>query len=255
MTVRHAENDEGQSLIAHLIELRSCILKSLMAVAIVFVALFSFSNDIYEYIAEPLQRFLPENSSMIATDVAAPFLTPFKMTLYVALFVSVPFVLYQIWSFVAPALYMREKRLALPLLISSIILFYLGNAFAYFVVFPLVFQFFTSVGPESVTVMTDISSYLSFVIKLFFAFGVAFEIPVATVLMIYSDMVEAEDLAKKRPYVIVFCFVIGMFLTPPDVLSQLLLAIPMWLLFELGLLIGRVLVRNKKQDPAEPADD
>lgn len=238
------ENDSGQPLVEHLIELRSCLLKALIVVLAIFLCLFSFANEIYEFIAAPLQRYLPENSTMIATDVAAPFLTPFKMTLYVSIYASVPFILYQIWSFVAPALYTKEKHVAIPLLLSSIFLFYLGTAFAYYVVFPLVFQFFTSIGPDSIAIMTDISSYLSFVIKLFFAFGIAFEIPVATVLLIYSGIISAKKLATKRPYVIVFCFVIGMFLTPPDVISQLLLAIPMWLLFEAGLFLGRLMVKN-----------
>ncbi len=244
-TQNNAESDQGQPLVEHLLELRSCLLKSIVAVLVIFLGLFSFANEIYEFISAPLQRYLPEDSTMIATDVAAPFLTPFKMTLYVSIYASVPFILYQLWSFVGPALYSKEKRVAIPILISSIALFYLGTAFAYFVVFPLVFQFFTSIGPESVSMMTDISSYLSFVIKLFFAFGLAFEIPIATLLLIYGGFVSPENLGKKRPYVVVFCFVLGMFMTPPDVISQLLLAIPMWLLFEAGLIFGRILVKDK----------
>ncbi len=229
-----------QPLVQHLLELRTRLIRSLLAVLIVFAGLFSFANEIYEIVAKPLQVFLPENSQMIATDVAAPFLTPFKLTLFVSLFISIPFILYQIWAFVAPALYKNEKRLALPLFISSVVLFYAGMAFAYFVVFPLVFGFFTSVGPESVSIMTDISKYLSFVIKLFFAFGVAFEIPVATVMLISAGVITPQGLAQKRPYVIVGCFVIGMLLTPPDVISQALLAIPMWMLFEVGLFFGKL---------------
>ena len=206
-----------------------------------FFGLFSFANEIYEFVAAPLTVYLPENTQMIATDVASPFLAPFKLTLLAAVFISIPFILFQIWAFVAPALYQKEKRLALPLFISSVVLFYAGMAFAYFVVFPLVFGFFTSVGPESVSVMTDISSYLSFVIKLFFAFGFAFEIPVATVMLIAAGIMSVEGLAKKRPFVIVGCFILGMFLTPPDVISQLLLAIPMWMLFETGLFFGRLI--------------
>lgn len=243
-------DDQGQPLIEHLIELRSCLLKSLVAVLVVFLCLFSFANNIYEFVAEPLQRFLPTDSTMIATDVAAPFLTPFKLTLFASLFLSVPYIIFQIWRFIAPALYTKEKRVAIPMIVSSIVLFYSGTAFAYFVVFPLVFQFFTSIGPESVAVMTDISSYLSFVIKLFFAFGIAFEIPIATVLLIYGGFISAENLAKKRAYVIVFCFVLGMLLTPPDVISQLLLAIPMWLLFEAGLFFGKILIKTKAEDSA-----
>ena len=230
---------EEQPLVHHLLELRSCLLRSLLSVLIVFACLFYFANDIYEFISAPLQALLPENSSMIATDVTSPFLTPFKLTLFVSAFLAAPYILYQLWSFIAPALYKEEKKVALPLFFSSILLFYLGIAFAYYVVFPLVFSFFTSVGPKSVAVMTDIGSYLSFVLKIFFAFGVAFEIPVATLLLISSGMISPTNLAKKRPYVIVSCFVIGMFLTPPDVISQLMLALPMWLLFELGLFFGK----------------
>lgn len=237
---------DTQPLVQHLIELRSRLIKSLIAVTLIFAGLFSFANDIYEFVAQPLQRLLPENSSMIATDVASPFLTPFKLTLLTALFLSMPYILFQIWSFIAPALYKNEKRVALPLFISSIILFYLGVSFAYFVVFPLVFGFFTAIGPESVAMMTDISSYLNFVIKLFFGFGFAFEIPVATILLISAGFVSPENLSKKRPYVIVGCFVIGMFLTPPDVISQLLLAVPMWLLFEVGLFFGKLLAGKKE---------
>lgn len=249
-TDSESELGESQPLVQHLIELRSCLLKALAAVMAVFFTLFAFglSNDIYEFVASPLQKFLPDNSSMIATDVASPFLTPFKLTLFTSVLVAVPYILYQLWSFVAPALYQKEKKLALPLFVSSVLLFYGGMVFAYYVVFPLVFGFFTSVGPQSVSVMTDISKYLNFVMKLFFAFGLAFEIPVATVLLVAAGIVSPDGLSQKRPYVIVACFVVGMFLTPPDVISQLLLAVPMWLLFELGLIFGRIIVKNK---PAE----
>ncbi|WP_096085625.1 twin-arginine translocase subunit TatC [Agaribacterium haliotis] len=241
------DDDKGQPLVEHLLELRSCLLHALVAVLLVFLGLFSFANEIYEFIAEPLQRFLPESTSMIATDVAAPFLTPFKLTLFASIYVAMPYILYQIWRFVGPALYKKEKAVVVPMMASSIVLFYAGTAFAYFVVFPLVFQFFTSIGPESVAVMTDISSYLTFVTKLFFAFGIAFEIPIATILLIYAEMMSAENLGKKRPYVIVFCFVLGMLMTPPDVISQLLLAIPMWLLFEAGLFFGKLMLKRKQQ--------
>lgn len=234
-------NDIEQPLVNHLIELRDRLLKSILSVLLIFSGLFYFANDIYTFVSAPLQKFLPENSTMIATEVASPFLTPFKLTLFVAVFLSIPFLLYQIWSFIAPALYRREKRLAVPILVSSVILFYAGMAFAYFVVFPLVFGFFTSVGPEGVTVMTDIGKYLDFVLKMFFAFGLAFEIPVATIILIAAGFISAENLGSKRPYVIVGCFVFGMLLTPPDVISQSLLAIPMWLLFEIGVLFGRII--------------
>ncbi|WP_370980712.1 twin-arginine translocase subunit TatC [Agaribacterium sp. ZY112] len=242
------DDDKGQPLVEHLLELRSCLLRALVAVLLIFLGLFSFANEIYEFVAEPLQRFLPENTSMIATDVASPFLTPFKLTLFAAIYIAMPYILYQIWRFVGPALYTKEKRIVIPMMVSSIALFYAGTAFAYFVVFPLVFQFFTSIGPESVSMMTDISSYLSFVIKLFFAFGIAFEIPIATILLIYAEVISAENLGKKRPYVIVFCFILGMFMTPPDVISQLLLAIPMWLLFEAGLFFGKLMITKKKAE-------
>ncbi|MFT5082279.1 MAG: sec-independent protein translocase protein TatC [Lentisphaeria bacterium] len=236
---------EQQPIVQHLIELRSRLIKSLISVAIIFLALFSFANDIYEMVAKPLRQFLPETSTMIATDVASPFLTPFKLTLIVSLFLAIPYILFQIWAFIAPALYKNEKRLAVPLFISSVVLFYSGVCFAYFVVFPLVFKFFTSIGPASVAIMTDISSYLNFVIKIFFAFGVAFEIPVATVMLISAGIISPQDLARKRPYVVIGCFIMGMFLTPPDIMSQVLLAVPMWLLFELGLLMGRYVKKTR----------
>jgi len=245
------QQDSKQPLVEHLIELRGCVLKSIVCILVVFLCLFTFANDIYEFVASPLQRLLPEGNTMIATDVASPFLTPFKLTLFAAVYISVPVILFQIWSFIAPALYKKEKRIAVPIIVSSIALFYAGTAFAYFVVFPLVFQFFIGIGPDSVAVMTDISSYLSFVIKLFFAFGIAFEIPIATILLIYGEFIEADNLAKKRPYVIVSCFVLGMLMTPPDVISQLLLAIPMWLLFEAGLIFGRLLVKRKLAENPE----
>lgn len=244
-------DDQEMTLVQHLVELRDRILRIVIIVLVIFLGLFYFANDIYSFVSAPLQKFLPENSSMIATEVASPFLTPFKLTFFVALFLSMPFVLYQVWSFISPALYQREKRLAIPILISSILLFYAGMAFAYFVVFPLIFGFFTSVGPTDVTVMTDISSYLDFVLKLFFAFGLAFEIPIAAVILIVAGVVSPDSLAAKRPYIIVGCFVFGMLLTPPDIMSQALLAIPMWLLFEIGLLFGRLLSRQGDEEAIE----
>lgn len=234
-------------LVAHLTELRDRLLRALLAVLVVFIGLFPFANDIYGFISEPLRELLPVGASMIATDVASPFLTPFKLTLVTAIFVAIPYVLYQIWSFIAPGMYRHEKRLAIPLLASSIALFYAGTAFAYFVVFPLIFAFFTSVGPEDIQIMTDINSYLNFVLKLFFAFGLAFEIPIAAVIMIWSGVTTADDLARKRPYIIVGCFIFGMLLTPPDIISQSLLAIPMWILFEVGVLFGRLIEKRQEQ--------
>ncbi|MEH6582194.1 MAG: twin-arginine translocase subunit TatC [Halioglobus sp.] len=239
MTSDEEPADQPLPLVAHLTELRDKLLRSLLAILIVFIGLFAFANDIYEFVSQPLRALLPEGATMIATEVASPFLTPFKLTLVAAVFLAIPYVLYQIWSFIAPGMYKHEKRLAIPLLVSSIFLFYAGAAFAYFVVFPLIFAFFTSVGPEDITMMTDINSYLNFVLKLFFAFGLAFEIPIAAVLMIWSGVTTAEELAKKRPYIVVGCFIFGMLLTPPDIISQSLLAIPMWLLFEIGVFIGR----------------
>ena len=245
-----ADNDHGQPLVEHLIELRSRLLYALLSVLIIFLPLFYFANEIYIFISEPLRMFLPEGTSMIATEVASPFLTPFKLTLVLAIFIAMPYILHQIWSFIAPGLYVNEKRVAAPLLISSIVLFYTGIAFAFFVVFPLVFGFFTSVAPEGVTVMTDINRYLDFVLKLFFAFGLAFEIPIATVLLIWTGATTPESMASKRPYVIVGCFVVGMLLTPPDVISQILLALPMWLLFEAGIIFAKVFRLGQTTDHA-----
>ena len=240
--------EEGQPLIEHLVELRNRILHSLIAVVIIFFPLFYFANELYTFISEPLREFLPEGTSMIATEVASPFLTPFKLSLVLSLFVAMPYILHQIWSFVAPGLYSNEKRVALPLLLSSILLFYSGIAFAFFIVFPLVFAFFTSVAPDGVTIMTDINRYLDFVLKLFFAFGLAFEIPIATMLLIWTGATSAGSLKRKRPYVIIGCFIVGMILTPPDVISQILLAIPMWVLFELGIIFSKVIKPWEKPD-------
>ena len=237
---------ESQPFMAHLIEFRDRMLRAMASVALIFIGLFSFSNELYLYVSEPLRQYLPESSTMIATDVTSPFLTPFKLTLVLSLFAAMPYVLYQIWAFVAPGLYKREKKIVIPLFCSSVILFYAGMAFAYYVVFPLVFMFFTSVGPEGVSIMTDIRSYLDFVLKLFFAFGISFEIPIAVVILSWMGAVDPDSLAKKRPYVFILCFVFGMLLTPPDIISQTLLAIPMWLLFEIGIMFGR-LVKPKPE--------
>lgn len=241
-------HDTEQPLVQHLIELRDRLLRAIFVVLLIFAGLFYFANDIYSFVAEPLQRFLPENAGMIATEVAAPFLTPFKLTLFVSLFLAMPFLLYQVWQFIAPALYRNERRLAVPILASSVILFYAGVAFAYYVVFPLVFGFFTSIAPEGVAVMTDMGKYLDFILKIFFAFGFAFEIPIATFILIASGVSTPESLAEKRPYIIVGCFVLGMLLTPPDVISQLLLALPMWLLFELGIIMGKLLKKREQKE-------
>jgi len=236
--------DQPLPLVAHLTELRDKLLRAVLAVLVMFICLFPFANEIYAFVSEPLRAILPEGATMIATEVASPFLTPFKLTLVAAVFLVIPYLLYQVWSFIAPGMYRHEKRLAIPLLVSSVLLFYAGAAFAYFVVFPLIFAFFTSVGPEDITIMTDINSYLDFVLKLFFAFGLAFEIPIAAVLMIWAGITTPDDLVKKRPYIVVGCFIFGMLLTPPDIISQSLLALPMWLLFEIGVFFGRFINRE-----------
>lgn len=233
-------------LLSHLIELRSRLLKAMAAVLVLVLGLLPFAPRIFTLVARPLMRKLPAGSKMIATQVTAPFLTPFKTTFFVALFLAMPVVIYQIWAFVAPGLYRREKRFAVPLLVSSVILFYVGVAFAYWVVFPIAFGFFTTVAPEGVTVMTDINSYLDFAVMTFFSFGVAFEVPVATVLLISSGLVGANTLVAQRSYVFLGAFVIGAVLTPPDVVSQCLLAIPIYLLFEGGILMSRLLLPPQK---------
>jgi sec-independent protein translocase protein TatC len=237
--------DQELPLVQHLIELRTRLLHIILFVLVIFGGLFYFANDIYYLISAPLQKLLPENSSMIATDVISPFLTPLKLTFFSAILLAIPFILYQVWAFIAPGLYKHEKRLAVPLLISSILLFYLGMAFAYFVVFPLIFSFITGIGLTGVATMTDITKYLDFVLQIFFAFGFAFEIPIATVLMIHAGIISPDGLAKKRPYIIVGCFIVGMLLTPPDVFSQVLLAVPMWMLFEVGIFFGRFVYKEK----------
>ena len=238
-----------QPFVSHLMELRDRLLRAVAVVAVVFLGLFPFANDIYVMVASPLMAHLPAGTSMIATEVASPFLTPFKLSLVAAIFLSMPFILYQFWAFIAPGLYQHEKRMAIPLVASSTILFYVGMLFAYYVVFPLVFAFLTSTAPEGVTVATDISRYLDFVLTLFFAFGIAFEMPIATIILVWMGITTPESLAHKRPYIIVGVFCIGMFLTPPDVISQTLLALPMWLLFELGLFFSRMFIRKREETP------
>lgn len=239
------------SLFDHLLELRNRLLRSVLGVMIVFCCLVYFAQDIYQYVAQPLLQTMPEGSQMIATDVASPFFAPFKLTLVLSLFIAMPFVLYQVWSFVAPGLYSNEKRLIAPLMLGSTLLFYSGIAFAYFIVFPVVFAFFTSVAPEGVVIATDISSYLDFILKLFFAFGAAFEIPIAIILMCWTGMTTPDSLREKRPYVVVGAFVVGMLLTPPDIISQSMLAIPMLILFEVGVIIASL---YHKEDEDESID-
>ena len=239
---------DNKSFVSHLIELRKRIFKALACIFLFLLVLMTFSDQLYLLLAEPLLKSLPDTSSMIATQVASPFLAPFKLTLFVAFFISVPYVFYQVWAFVAPGLYKEERHLGLPLMVSTSLLFYLGGSFAYFAGFPLGFSFFTGIVPTGVTVMTDISQYLDFVLKLFFAFGIAFEVPVATYLLIRSGLVSIESLSAKRPYIIVGAFSLGMLLTPPDIISQVMLGVPMWLLFEVGIYLCRLTLVDDKNE-------
>lgn len=246
-TASETENIEQQeqTIMDHLIELRDRLLHMVLAILVVFIALFAFSEEIFTLAADPLLALMPEGTSMIATGVTSPFLVPFKLVLLLSVLLTIPFLLHQIWSFIAPGLYLHEKRMATPLLISSVILFYCGIAFAYFVIFPILFGFFIGIAPDGVEVMTDIGQYLDFIIAIFLAFGIAFEVPVATFIIIATGLTTADKLANKRPYIIIGAFVIGMLLTPPDVISQSLLAVPIWLLFELGLFMSRIFLKEK----------
>jgi len=248
------EESKGGSLMSHLVELRDRVLRMVISVLVIFMGLFYWANDIYVYLAEPLTRHLPEGSNMIAIDVASPFLTPFKLVLMLSVFLAMPVILHQCWSFVAPGLYANEKRIAGPLLISSILLFYAGVAFAYYIVFPLVFGFFTRVGPEMVSISTDIGRYLDFVLALFFGFGLAFEVPIATIILVAIGLTTPKKLGEKRPFVIVGAFIMGMLLTPPDIISQVLLALPIWVLFEAGLIASRIIFKDRKLDEDEDED-
>ncbi|OCG11477.1 twin arginine-targeting protein translocase TatC [Gilliamella sp. wkB292] len=246
--------DATQPLIGHLIELRTRLLRCIICILLVLICLLYFSNDIYHIVANPLISQLPQGSSMIATDIAAPFFTPIKLTAIVAIFISIPYVLYQIWGFIAPALYQHEKRLVMPLIVSSTVLFYMGIAFAYFVVFPLAFYFFIHTAPVDVAINTDITKYLDFVMTLFIVFGFAFEVPVAIILLCWTGVTTPKNLRKKRPYIIVGVFAVAMFVTPPDVFSQILLAIPICLLFEIGTFFARF-YRPRTTDIKDDEDD
>ncbi len=249
------EESKAGSLMSHLVELRDRVVRMVLAILIIFVGLFYWANDIYIYLAEPLTRHLPEGANMIAIDVVSPFLTPFKLVLMLAVFLAMPVILYQCWAFVAPGLYANEKRLAAPLLVSSILLFYAGVAFAYYIVFPLVFGFFTRIGPEIVNISTDIGRYLDFVLALFFGFGLAFEVPIATIILVALGFTTPKKLAEKRPYVIVGAFIVGMLLTPPDIISQVLLALPMWVLFEAGLIASAIIFKDREFDEDDVDED
>lgn len=243
------------TFVEHLMELRDRLLRVLLAVGVVLLVLLPFANKLYTWLAEPLLRHMPEGASMIATEVASPFLTPFKLALMTAICLSMPVILYQLWAFVAPGLYKQEKKLVMPLLVTSTALFYLGMLFAYYAVFPLMFGFFNAVAPEGVAVMTDISRYLDFVLKIFFAFGIAFEVPIATILLVWAGLTTPEALVAKRPYIIVGAFVLGMLLTPPDIISQTLLAFPMWVLFELGVIFSRMYAPKREPEDVEEPDE
>ena len=242
------------TLVEHLTELRNRLLRVVIAIGVVFVACVPFADQLYTLLALPLLERLPEGSTMIATEVASPFLTPFKLAFVAAVALSIPVALHQAWSFIAPGLYLKERRLALPLLVSSVMLFFIGMAFAYYLVFPLMFTFFIGSAPDGVIVATDIGRYLDFCIKLFFAFGVAFEVPVATFLIVSAGLTTVEDLRKKRAYVILTAFVVGMLLTPPDMISQTLLALPMWVLFELGLVMCRLYIKSERDAGEEEGE-
>ena len=253
--VNQSPEPQEATFISHLLELRDRLLRAVGAVLLLFLVAAPFANTLYEYLAAPLMSALPEGNTMISTEPHGPFFVPFKFAFAFATAVAMPYLLYQLWAFVAPGLYDSEKRLAVPLLISSSGLFYLGILFAYFIVFPVIFAFFTSTAPEGVAVMTDINAYLSFVLKLFFAFGLAFEVPVATVLMVRMGVTTTTSLAAKRPYIIVGAFVVGMLLTRPDLFSQTMLAIPVWILFEAGLYVSKMIKPRESEDPSDISED
>jgi sec-independent protein translocase protein TatC len=239
------------TLISHLLELRDRLLRATLAVCVAFLPLVFYSNQLFTLIARPLIEKLPEGTSLIATSVVAPFMAPLKLAMIAAVFAAMPYILYQLWAFIAPGLYRHERRFAVPLLLSSIVLFYVGVAFAYFVVFPLMFTFLTTTAPEGVRMMTDISSYLDFVLLLFFAFGVAFEVPVAVVLLAATGMVKVDALRKQRGYVLLGIFIVAAILTPPDAVSQCFMAVPMYILYEIGILLARYLIRQRAADKAQ----
>ncbi len=241
MDIRRAK--ENMSFVQHLVELRNKLLYSVIVILLIFAGIFPFSNEVYSFIAAPILDVLPLDSNIIAIGVISPFLTPLKMALIFSVYIAIPFLLYQVWSFVAPALYKHEKQMILPLVISSTILFYAGLLFSFYIVFPVIFGFLSSIGPSIVDFTPDIQYYLDFVLKVSFAFGVAFEVPIATILLIIFDITTTEKLKKNRPYIIIGAFILGMLLTPPDIISQTLIAIPIWLLFETGLIFAPMFKR------------
>lgn len=251
MTTEPENPEDEMPLIGHLMELRTRLIRVMSALGLLFFALVSFRNDLYSGLSAPLRHLLPAGSSMIATDVTSSFMAPFKLTFYAAFFFGIPYILAQIWGFIAPALYKHEKKIAVPLLVTSILLFYTGVAFAYFVTLGPVLKFFVSVAPEHVSFMTDINSYLDFCLKFFLVFGFTFEIPVVVLLLVMAGLISTASLADKRRYIIVLCFAIAMFITPPDALSMAVLATMMWLLFEIGLLFGRILEKRQADEAAD----
>jgi sec-independent protein translocase protein TatC len=253
MSVEEREQLAEGTLISHLVELRDRLLRAVIAIGVAFVPCAIYSNELFSLIAKPLMEKMPAGTSMIATSVISPFMAPLKLSLFVALFAAMPYVLYQAWAFVAPGLYKHEKSFAVPLVISSIVLFYAGATFAHFVVFPIMFTFLTSTAPTGVQIMTDMSNYLDFVLLLYFAFGVAFEIPIATVLLALTGLMKVETMAKNRGYVLLGIFVIAAFLTPPDAISQTAMAVPMYLLYEVGIVMSRIML--KKRRASEPAPE
>jgi len=242
------------TFVQHLVELRDILLRSVIAILVVFISLFPFANEVYSFIAAPIINVLPEGGNIIAIGVISPFLTPLKMALIMAVYIAMPYLLYQIWKFIAPALYKREKQMVMPLVVSSTILFYTGLLFSFYVVFPVIFGFLSDIGPSTVDFTPDIQYYLDFVLKVSFAFGVAFEVPIATILLIMFGATTIENLKKNRPYVVIGAFILGMLLTPPDIISQTLIAIPMWLLFEAGLIFAPLFTRKNDETEPEPDD-
>lgn len=252
-TSSNEPDGQEMSFIAHLLELRQRLLYIVLSVFLIFLVLLSFANQLFTWVAHPLLSFMPEGTQMIAIDVASPFFVPMKLALVLSIFLAMPVILYHFWAFIAPGLYKAERELMLPLLVSSIFLFYIGMLFAYFIVFPVVFGFMLYTTPAGVAMMTDIGKYLDFVLLLFFAFGITFEIPIATILLVWVGIVTPDSLIEKRPYIIVGAFTIAMFLTPPDVFSQTLLAVPMWLLFEVGVFFSRIIMARKERQEQEDA--
>lgn len=254
MSAEEPEKLAEGTLISHLLELRDRLMKAFIAIIVCFIPCAIYSNELFTFVATPLLAQLPEGSSLIATSVISPFMTPFKLAFYVGLLFAMPIVLYQAWAFIAPGLYRHEKRFAMPLMLSSGLLFYAGIAFAYFVVFPVMFNFFAGTTPTGVRMMTDIASYLDFIMTMFLCFGIAFEVPIVVVLLVLTGMVSVEKLASIRGYVLIGIFIIAAFLTPPDAISQTIMAVPMYLLYEGGLIMARVMSKMRRPEPKDEAE-